>query len=635
MLLQTPRSLDQDLTRFAKAPSAVFGSAASTFASSNLADGFKATSPYHSRVVPSLDRPLLYQPKVSLPGDRNPSAQRAQQRKLQSKAGFIPEEPGEERITMSRRTALLQQPGFLDECSSRFSLHLSHLPTDPVDTVRVCDDMFLAFCILVNNRMVNTAWKKGMQVPEDAEFMNVSMMRHALSRLILQHLGEIPGSEFSYFSDSYSLPNCVGKGLDEYCLELHQDRVGDKLVISAFVRLFVFEVIVFSVREPGGEIYSNAERADCISDVGSLLHEFVQGHQSNFIDRYTVAMPKAATAAAVEEFTQSLLSPTLPTVTTATSATSNGFRFPPVPLFASSRTATTPTVPALPMLKSSATSRHDCATPTPLTPFRERYWVIESDACEEECNSLFNCFIRILVHFKLVSTNDVATCAEIRTILSAHIRKKDGKFPGAGIDDVTSFCDGISSGKFNGTCPVICAFVDLYPIEIVVYYEDNEKEPLFFFSDEDEVKHRATLLCNGCSCERDSSDDETPNEHYNWVRNTRPPVSNFGSIHGWKLPRQTDFMLAPMQAHIVFESDDSDGGVEASENEPGIGSPAGGGSDSGEDSPSSSRFDEYYRCEREKKTWNLDIEVFKVDDDIGRGIRNMGDKISKGDVLSG
>ena len=95
-------------------------------------------------------------------------------------------------------------------------------------------------------------------------------------------------------------------------------------------------------------------------------------------------------------------------------------------------------------------------------------------------------------------------------------------------------------------------------------------------------------------------------------------------------------MLAPMQAHIVFESD-SDGDAEASENEPGfgIGSPAGGGSDSGEDSPRSSRFDEYYRCEREKKTWNLDIEVFQVDDDIGRGIRNMEDKIHKGEVLSG
>ena len=124
------------------------------------------------------------------------------------------------------------------------------------------------------------------------EHPTVQSMRVLISNHIRTYVGNIPGSVYNFDEDRIFIPNFDGD-IDDYCSELAIARCGDPIVLQAFCHLFEFDAIQFSVKEPGGTLYQGDIKTRP-TDVFSILLEVHVG--SDCCDRYTLAMPKCGRA---------------------------------------------------------------------------------------------------------------------------------------------------------------------------------------------------------------------------------------------------------------------------------------------------------------------------------------------------
>lgn len=208
---------------------------------------------------------------------------------------------------------------------------------------------------------------------------------------------------------------------------------------------------------------------------------------------------------------------------------------------------------------------HGTVASKAIQDFRQRFDVVE---VPKNGDSLFSCFIRIVEHFELGPINNSLSVKNMRSLLASHFGKNHERFTG----DVTcewnsdSYCNGITDGSEPGTTQadlMISTFVDLFPVEVLVYTTgQSEDQPDFYLctfgtaAGTQQVKHRATLLreiefSTDTSDEEDSDSECCENLNFHWVRNRNPPDSVFHSIHD-PLPRDTLFSSehVAMQDHI-------------------------------------------------------------------------------------
>ena len=193
--------------------------------------------------------------------------------------------------------------------------------------------------------------------------------------------------------------------------------------------------------------------------------------------------------------------------------------------------------------------------------FRQRFDVVEA---RKDVNSLFRCFCRILVHYRLIPGNQSYSVMSMRSLLATHFRsnheklKKIGGFSFGWNCD--SYCNDITNGSEPGKNLMISTFVDLFPVEVCVYTSgQNEDEPDFHLctfrtaAGTQQVKHRATLLreIEYYTDDENSNSECCGNLNFHWVRDRNPTDSAFISIHD-PLPRGTLFSSVhnDMQDHI-------------------------------------------------------------------------------------
>ncbi len=289
-LMDPKKILDQDIDDVQSfstaAPAKVDGSAASSFATINSDAGFEKTSEFHLKTLPHKSselkglgtHTLCYQPKqVDIDGES--STVFCRQRKLHLDAGYDPnhEEPN---TSMTQEDAKYQQQGFVTSFFEKFDCPVPPYEAENIYVSRK-DSMFDAFVHVVNSRNMR---ENGM----DAEFLDISEMRSALSSHFRSHNGTIPGSGIDFQDDFSLIRHNFDGSFSAYCDELVLGRGGDPFVLHTFCHLFQFEAILFSVTEPGGTLFYNSELED--ADVFSIVHviDFVDDEDTC----YSLVVPK-------------------------------------------------------------------------------------------------------------------------------------------------------------------------------------------------------------------------------------------------------------------------------------------------------------------------------------------------------
>jgi hypothetical protein len=274
---------------------AVNAPAAIIFGSSKLGEIYSKTTSFHNRVVPDRQgAPLFQQKKKSSDGAFSFPVQRS----LHLDSGFDPEfwTANEEYTILSREDVLKHQPIFLDEFKTKFNVHFEDAEIQTqLSQCDAEDSLFFAFATLVNDRSRRNFDHNSL----DAE--TVSSMRFSLFKHIQTHQGNIPGCSFNFEDDRSYVLDFHGN-ITEYLADRF-NRAGDLLCIHAFCHKFEFDVVLFSVKDPGGIVYSNSENGNV--DVCSILHDLNVVNVTGAHDTFYLAVPKSGAEAA--EFTCSFL----------------------------------------------------------------------------------------------------------------------------------------------------------------------------------------------------------------------------------------------------------------------------------------------------------------------------------------
>jgi hypothetical protein len=286
-----------DMESFATAsPGNIDGKAASTFASNNSDAGFEMTAHFHSKTIPHVtheNSELCYQPKHVLDDDlEERTTVFCRQRKLHLDAGYDPH-PEETNTFTCGEDAKNHQSGFVTSFFEKFDCPVrpSHEVVDK--HVSSKNSMFDAFVQVVNCR-------NKRNFGSEAQLVDISEMRNAISNHFRSHNGTIPGSGVD-FQDDFCLirHNFEGTFL-EYCDELVLGRTGDLFVLHTFCHLYEFDAILFSVTEPGGSIFTNIEMNDV--DVFSLLYviDFINDEEES---SFSLVVPKIGSVSFPLSFT--------------------------------------------------------------------------------------------------------------------------------------------------------------------------------------------------------------------------------------------------------------------------------------------------------------------------------------------
>ena len=255
------------------APESVIGSAAKTLGEVHSAAAFTKTSAFHSRVVYDECKKYFQSKKIS----KQRSSGYFTQKNLHIDAGYDSTFMIEN-DTYSIFTAndvAEHQPAFFVKFLSDFDIIEQVLPAK--------ESMFEAFVSLVCSR-------DSLADPFSVESLTVPAMRALISDHIQFHNGVIPGCLFNFEEDRIFIPDFDGD-LAQYCQELCTDRCGDQLVLHAFCHKFEFDAVLFSVKEPGGTLFQNSLIAHP-ADVFSMVLDLNVESDSMQSDRYSLAMPK-------------------------------------------------------------------------------------------------------------------------------------------------------------------------------------------------------------------------------------------------------------------------------------------------------------------------------------------------------
>jgi len=218
----------------------------------------------------------------------------------------------DEYAILSRDDVLKHQPLFLENFKKRFNVHYEDSTTTiqtEFSRCRAQDTLFFAFATLVNDRSlrVRDLMRPSSSVnscppcenPELSPIVHtIDSIRASLFKHIKAFKGDIPGAPFKFIDERSYMLDFNGE-LSEY-LDV-KDRGGDPLFIHAFCHRFEFDVLLFSVKDPGGILYINQELGNV--DVCSILHELnvINGH-----DTFYLAVPKLG-AVASQTFSSSFL----------------------------------------------------------------------------------------------------------------------------------------------------------------------------------------------------------------------------------------------------------------------------------------------------------------------------------------
>lgn len=256
-------------------PDALAGDAAHVLGQAHSRDAFKKTSPFHSRVVHECKR--LFQGKK--PSSSKQLFKYLTQKELHVDAGYDPNFADENvsHSILTEEDVAEFQPAFLKTFSRDFDIIQDNLPAN--------DSMFEAFVTLVCNQE-----SLRDQFSATAHSLTIPTMRVLISDHIQEHAGVIPGSVFNFEEDRCYIPDFEGN-LEQYCRELSTDRCGDHLVLHAFCHKFLFDAVLFSVKEPGGTLHQNSVIARP-ADVFSMLLEVNVESDSVQSDRFSLVMPK-------------------------------------------------------------------------------------------------------------------------------------------------------------------------------------------------------------------------------------------------------------------------------------------------------------------------------------------------------
>lgn len=286
--------------------------AGAKFAKEKLGQIHNKTSSFHSMVVEvpaNVQLPLFQMRKQ--PADDSGSFNFIEQRNLHLDGGFDPEfwTDNDEYAILSRDDVLKHQPLFLENFKKRFNVHYEDSTiTIQTEFSRCCaqDTLFFAFATLVNDRSLRI--RDLMRPPNSCPpapsphvpVQTSDSMRTSLFRHIKGFHGDIPGAPFKFIDEQSYVLDFNGD-LSEY-LDV-KDRGGDPLFIHAFCHKFEFDLLLFSVKDPGGTLYLNQENANV--DVCSILFE-LNVDQFNGHDKFYLAVPKLG-AVASETFSSSFL----------------------------------------------------------------------------------------------------------------------------------------------------------------------------------------------------------------------------------------------------------------------------------------------------------------------------------------
>ena len=281
--------------------------AALQFASEKLGQIHLKTTSFHSMTVPKKAAHIepLFQMRTK-PSDDSGSFNFVAQRKLHLDAGFDPNflRDNDDYVILSRLDVLKHQPLFLDNFKKQFNVHFEDANIET--NFSQClprDTLFFVFATLVNDRsrrirddFMNPNDDNGW-LPETCPFQTIESMRTSLFRHIKGHHGNIPGTTFKFLDErSYVLD--FNGDLSEYVSDT--DRGGDPLFIHAFCHKFEFDVLLFSVKDPGGTLYVNQEHGNI--DVCSILQEV----NVDSVDKFYLAVPGIG-GVATESFSSSFL----------------------------------------------------------------------------------------------------------------------------------------------------------------------------------------------------------------------------------------------------------------------------------------------------------------------------------------
>ncbi len=287
-----------DCMKAGAAQAAVSAPAAVQFGNSKLGEIHSKTTSFHRMVVPDRQSTPLFQ-KKKMSSDEAFSF--AAQRSLHLDSGFDPEfwTTNEEYVILSLEDVLRQQPIFLEEFKTKFNVHFEDAEIQAqLSQCYAEDSLFFAFATLVNDRS-----RRDIDHNSSDEETVVSM-RYSLFKHIQNHQGNIPGCAFNFEDDRSFVLDFHGD-ITEY-LGDRSNRGGDPLCVHAFCHKFQFDVVLFSVKDPGGIIYSNSENVSHGNvDVCSILHDLNVGDVKGAYDTFYLAVPKCGAAAA--EFSSSFL----------------------------------------------------------------------------------------------------------------------------------------------------------------------------------------------------------------------------------------------------------------------------------------------------------------------------------------
>jgi hypothetical protein len=272
-------------------PETVTADAAVKFGLEQVGQIHSKTTAFHTKIVPvSAQNAPLFQQNIT---PSNESFVFTAQRGLHIDSGYDPEfwTANEDYTILSLDDVLANQPGFLIEFKTKFNIHFedSEIQAEFAGC-HARDTLFFAFATLVNDRSSRSS------LGGSFEFETIKSMRTCLFKTIKANAGNIPGSNFN-FEDERSYALDFHGNIVEY-LKV-QDRGGDPLFIHAFCHMFEFDIVLFSVKDPGGTIYTNKENGNV--DVCSILHELnVEDDLYAAHDKFYLAVPKAGAVAGAE-----------------------------------------------------------------------------------------------------------------------------------------------------------------------------------------------------------------------------------------------------------------------------------------------------------------------------------------------